>query len=134
MLSCRAALVVGVLGLLPSAAADAQIPPTPADIAAYRGLHAAAASGDIAALRATLRGNPDLNARDSLGRTPVLVAAHLRQREVMRELAKAGADMRAQDNQRYDTITIAAVNGDADTVRLAVELGSDPRAITSPYN
>jgi ankyrin repeat protein len=116
------------------AAAGAQIAPTQSEIGAYGRLHAAAASGDLTALRATLRSNPDLNARDSAGRTPVLVAAHLRQRAVMRELAKAGADMRAQDNQRYDAITIAAVNDDVETLRLAIELGSDPRAITSPWN
>jgi uncharacterized protein len=42
--------------------------------------------------------------------------------------------MRAKDSQAYDAITIAAVNGDAETVKLAISLGSDPRAITSPYN
>jgi uncharacterized protein len=112
----------------------AQIPPNPAEITAYHGLHAAAAKGDLATLHAALRGKPDLDDRDGHGRTPVHVAAHFKQREIMRELARAGADMRAKDSQAYDAITIAAVNGDAETVKLAISLGSDPRAITSPYN
>src|SRR5262245_4294698 len=95
--------------------AHAQIPPNPAEITAYRGLHAAAAKGDLATLHAVLRGRPDLNARDGHGRTPVHVAAHFKQREIMRELARAGADMRAKDSQAYDAITIAAVNADAET-------------------
>lgn len=135
MISIRTNLLsVALLIAFSLGSAPAQIPPSPAEIAAYTGLHAAAAQGDVAALREALRGNPDLNARDSHGRTPLLVAAHVKQREVMRELAKAGADMRAKDSQAYDAITIAAVNDDAATVRLAVTLGSDPKAITSPYS
>src|SRR5262245_58048517 len=95
--------------------AHAQIPPPPAEVAAYHGLHAAAAKGDLATLQAALRDKSDLNARDGFGRTPVHVAAHFKQREIMRELARAGADMRAKDSQAYDAITIAAVNADAET-------------------
>ena len=36
--------------------------------------------------------------------------------------------------QQDDIITIAAVRDDAAMVRLAIRLGADPRAITSPYN
>ncbi len=38
------------------------------------------------------------------------------------------------DSQRYDVITIAAVNNDVRMVKLAVQLGGDPKAITSPYD
>ena len=38
------------------------------------------------------------------------------------------------DGQRYDVITIAAVNNDVRMVKLAVQLGGDPKAITSPYD
>jgi uncharacterized protein len=125
------ALLIVALLLSP---ARAQIPPSPFEVAAYRGLHAAAAKGDVAALRDSLRGNPDINARDGHGRTALHVAAHGGHHEVMRELAGAGADMRARDDQKYDVITIAAVRNDAETIRLVVSLGSDPKAITSPYD
>lgn len=111
----------------------AQVPPSASEVAAYRGLHAAAAKGDPAALRSALQDKPDVDARDGHGRTALHVAAHGSHRDIIRELAKAGADMKAKDSRNYDIITIAAVRDDAETVRLAIALGSDPRAITSPY-
>ena len=112
----------------------AQTPPSTAEIAAYRGLHAAAAAGDVAALQAALRDRRDVTTRDGHGRTALLIAAHGGHADVVRVLAKAGADMTAMDSQRYDIITIAAVRNDAKLVELAVSLGADPKAITSPYD
>lgn len=114
--------------------ASAQVPPSAAEIVAYRGLHAAAASGDLPALTKALQDGADVNARDGHGRTALLVAAHGPHLDIVRELAKAGADMKAKDAQRYDIITIAAVRDDAAMVRLAIVLGADPAAITSPYD
>jgi hypothetical protein len=51
----------------------------------------------------------------------------------MRALKAAGADPKALDSRQYDAITIAAVADDLATMKLAIELGGDPRAITSPY-
>ena len=112
----------------------AQTAPSPAETAAYQGLHAAAARGDIAELRRMLRSKPDLTARDGHGRTALHVAAHGSHYEIVQALAEAGADMQALDSRRYDIITIAAVKDDVAMVDLAVKLGADPRAITSPYD
>lgn len=124
-------LVAGIAGV-PSV--RSQTPPSPGEIAAYRGLHAAAAKGDVSALRDLVRQKVDLNQRDGHGRTPVHIAAHGSHYDFVRELAKAGADMRAKDSRSYDIITIAAVRDDVGMVELAVSLGADPRAITSPYD
>jgi len=126
------AALVAIVGCACPAAA--QIPPTPQEIAAYRGLHAAAAEGDVAKLRELARQGGDLNARDAHGRTPLLVAAHRSRRDAMRALAEAGADVNAKDSQRYDIITIASVADDVETLKLAIALGCDPKAITSPYD
>jgi hypothetical protein len=114
--------------------AHAQTPPSPAEIAAYRGLHAAAARGDATEIRRLLAEGADPNARDGRGRTPLHVAAHLARAEAMQALVAGGADPRALDDQRYDVLTIAAVRDDLATLRLGLELGGDPRAITSPYD
>ena len=52
----------------------------------------------------------------------------------MRALVRFGADPSALDAQRYDAVTIAAVADDAETMRVALAIGADPRAITSPYD
>lgn len=38
------------------------------------------------------------------------------------------------DHQRYDVVTIAAVKNDVKMVTLALQLGGDPEAITSPFD
>ena len=114
--------------------AAAQTPPSVSELAAYRGVHAAASNGDVSALPALIRERADLNARDGHGRTAVHIAAHRGHPEFVRALAAAGADMTAKDSRRYDIITIAAVRDDAKMVALAASLGADPRAITSPYD
>lgn len=111
-----------------------QTPPSPGEIASYRGLHAAAAKGDITELHELVRQNIDLDQRDDHGRTALHIAAHGAHHAFVRELAKAGANMLAKDSRQYDIITIAAVRDDVEMVKLAVSLGADPRAITSPYD
>jgi ankyrin repeat protein len=126
---------MGVLLVVACASpAAAQIPPTPQEIAGYRGLHAAAAEGDVGKVRELARNGGDLDSRDAQGRTPLHVAAHRSRRDVLRALVEAGADVNAKDGQRYDIITIAAVADDVETLKLAIALGCDPKAITSPYD
>ena len=132
LLLLAACSAIGVL--LCAGLAEAQTPPSPSEIASYRGLHAAAAKGDMTAVRELLRQKIDLDARDDHGRTALHVAAHGSHLAIIEELARAGADMKAKDSRKYDIITIASVRDDAAAVNLAVKLGSDPRAITSPYD
>jgi uncharacterized protein len=132
--SFRLVALAVVLGLPSPHSVHAQTPPSREEIAAYGGLHAAAATGDLAKLRDLLPQKPDLNARDGHGLTALHVAAYGSHRDFIRELARAGADMRVKDSRNYDVITIAAVRDDVETVKLAVSLGSDPKAITSPYD
>jgi ankyrin repeat protein len=112
---------------------QAQTPPTPAEIAAYSGLHKAAAAGDAAAIQALKAQGAAINARDGNGRTPFIVAAFLKQHGAMRALAAAGADVNALDNQLYDAVTIAAVADDPETMSLAISLGNKATNITSRY-
>lgn len=114
--------------------APAQTPPGAADVAAYTGLHAAAQSGDAAAVGRLLAGGQNPDPRDGHGCTPLHLAAHRGDQALARVLVAGKADPRAKDSRNYDIITIAAVRDDAAFVRLAIELGADPRAITSPYD
>jgi hypothetical protein len=134
--TCRAILAsltaAGLLALSPRAA-TAQTPPTEREIAAYAGLHAAAATGRSAEIAAQIKAGADVNARDGHGRTPLMVAVYRRDGAAARALLAEGADVNAQDHQSYDVITIAAVLDDVDMLRLALGAGGDPKAVTSPY-
>jgi ankyrin repeat protein len=127
-------LGAAILALVAGLPASAQTPPTDAEYAAYTGLHAAAARGDVAGIRALLGERADPNRRDAAGRTPLHVAAFRSQYDALRALVAGGGDINAQERDRYDVITIAAVKDDVRMVRLAVELGGDARAITSRYD
>ena len=123
----------GLLAALFCAPTTAQVPPSAQAVAAYSGLHAAAAKGDAAEIArlAAAGANPD--ARDGHGRTPLMVAAHLRRMDAARALIAAKADLNALDRQAYDVVTIAAVADDLPMLQLALASGGNPRAITSPY-
>jgi ankyrin repeat protein len=114
-------------------AAAAQIAPSPQEIAAYRGLHAAAARGDVAEIGRLATNRADLDTRDAHGRTALMVAAHRRDTVAARALIDAGANVNALDGQAYDIITIAAVADDLPMLALAIASSGNARAITSPY-
>lgn len=123
-----------VLALATGMRVQAQTPPGSAEIAAYIGVQAAAAKGDLTALMALIAARADLSVRDGHGRTAVHIAGHAGHRDVVRALAAAGADLNALDSRRYDLITIAAVRDDAEMVKLAIMLGASVKNITSPYD
>jgi ankyrin repeat protein len=123
-----------VHGLAAASAGLAQTPPSAAELAGYTGLHAAAGKGDARGIGALLAGGAGVNAKDAHGRTPLHVAAHMSHGEAARALVKGGADPRALDSRRYDIVTIAAVKDDVPMLKLALELGGDAKAITSPYD
>ena len=76
----------------------------------------------------------NLNARDPYGRTPLHVATFARQREAIRALVKAGADINLLENDRYDAVTIASVADDEETLRVLLSLGASAKQVTSRYD
>jgi len=132
--SCMAVLARSMTAVVSILAfhAYAQVPPTAEELAAYRGVFAAAARGDVATLRRAAR--PEIEARDTDGRTPLIVAAYARQRDAMRALVAAGANPNALENDRYDIVTIAAVANDPETLDVALSLGASAKNVTSRYD
>lgn len=120
--------------LLLAAPAAAQTAPSPAEIAAYTGLHRAAHDGDAGAIRHLIAEGADVNARDRRRRTPSIVAAFRSQDAALKALAEGGADMNAQDEVGYDVVTIAAVAGDAELMSLALDLGNRPDLIHTNWD
>ena len=130
MLLIIVALVVANLGCR----AIAQTPPDASELAAYRGLHAAAASGDVAAIRNLAKAGEKLDARDGNGRTPLHLAAFRGHADAIRALIAAGADPGLLENQRYDAVTIVAVSDDVSALKALLALGASAKLTTSRYD
>ena len=123
-----------VVGLLASQLSHAQVAPSQAEVAGYRGLHAAAARGDVAKIERLVSTKAELNVRDAYGRTPLHVATFAKQSGAVRALIQAGADKSALENDRYDAVTIAAVADDEETLRTLLSLGASAKLMTSRYD
>jgi len=130
MLLIIVALVVANLG----SRAIAQTPPDASELAAYRGLHAAAASGDVAAIRNLAKAGEKLDARDGNGRTPLHLAAFRGDADAIRALIAAGANPGLLENQRYDAVTIVAVSDDVSALKALLALGASAKLTTSRYD
>ena len=116
---------------LPTAA---QVAPSAAEAARYDGLHAAAWHGRVADIDKLIAAGASPDHRDAQGRTPLHVATFQRHGNAILALAKAGADLGALENDRYDAVTIAAVADDEATLALLLSLGASPSLVTSRYD
>ena len=124
-------LLVLFISMVP---ASAQTPPGPAELQAYRGLHAAAAKGDVVDIEKLVKSGAPINARDGRARTPLHVAAFMQKPDAARALMRLGADANALEAQKYDIVTIAAVADDVPMLKVALEGGCRAGNITSPYD
>jgi ankyrin repeat protein len=126
-----ASFLLALLAVLP---ASAQIAPTEAELRSYGGLHAAAARGDVVELEKRIASGENKEAIDGRRPTPLHVAVYGKQHDAARALIRLGADPNRFEIDRYDIITIAAVAGDVPMLKVALEGGGNPRAITSRYD
>ena len=114
--------------------ASAQVAPDASDVARYTGLHLAAHRGDVPAIEKGVAAKADVNARDGYGRTPLHVAAFAKQRDAIRALAKAGANLGLLERDLYDAVTIASVSDHEETLRSLLALGASAKLTTSRYD
>jgi ankyrin repeat protein len=127
------AIFVGLL-LFSAFPAVAQNAPTRQEIEIYAGLHEAAAKGDAAEIEKLITDGEKPDIQDSKSRTPLHVAAYLKQHAAARALLKAGADPNRLEIDRYDIVTIAAVANDLEMLKIALEGGASAKNITSRYD
>jgi len=125
------ALFVLIIVALP---ASAQIAPTQSELRAYGGLHAAAARGDVADIEKRIAAGDNKEATDNRHRTPLHVAAYQKKHDAARALMRLGADPNKLEIDRYDIITIASVANDVPMLKIAIEGGGNPKAVTSRYD
>ena len=127
-------LVMAAAATCAAGPARAQTPPGERELRIYAGLHDAAARGDVAEIEKLIAEGEKPSIQDASSRTPLHVAAFLRQYAAARALLRLGANPNALDAERYDVVTIAAVNNDLEMLKIALEGGGNARAVTSPYD
>ena len=77
----------------------------------------------VATITALLDNGGDVDARDSLGRTPLMHAARSAQVSIVQHLAKS-ADIKATDNKGWDCLIHAACVGSMENATALLELGA----------
>jgi ankyrin repeat protein len=114
--------------------ASAQVAPTESELRAYGGLHAAAARGDVVEIEKRIASGENKEAVDDRQRTPLHVAVYQKKHDAARALIRLGADPNRLEIDRYDIITIAAVANDVPMLKIAIDGGGNPKAVTSRYD
>jgi hypothetical protein len=132
-MNCRFAVVpiaaaLALLATAPVTLLVAQTPPSDRDLRIYAGLHAAAATGDVAAIEQLVADGEKPNIQDANSRTPLIVAAFRRQHAAAQALLRLGANPNARDADGYDVLSIATINNDIDTLKTALAAGANARA------
>jgi ankyrin repeat protein len=133
MIERRLVLAMITMGLA-GGPLSAQTAPSERDLRIYAGLHAAAAHGDVAEIERLIAAGERPDVQDSQSRTPLHVAVYRKHHDAARTLIRLGANPNAFDAQRYDILTIAAVQNDIDMLKLALDGGASARNVTSPYD
>jgi ankyrin repeat protein len=92
-------------------------------------IHDVVQHGDLQAIKLLLDGNPDLIfSKDSLGLTPLHVAALTGRRDVVQLLLANKADVNARDKDGYTPLHWAADRGHKDLVKLLLVNRADINA------
>jgi uncharacterized protein len=119
------------VGWLP---APAQTPPSASELRAYAGLHAAAAKGDAGEIERLVAAGEKIDVQDTRSRTPLHVAVFAGHQAAVRALLRLGANPNALEADRYDIVTIAAVQNDLEMLKIALAGGGKAGNITSRYD
>lgn len=114
--------------------ANAQIAPTKNQISTFNPFQLAAHKGDVATLQKLVKSTPDINHRDSYGRTALMIATFARKPRAIELLIDAGAKTGLLENDRYDAVTIAAVADFPEIVALLLKKGASAKLVTSIYD
>ena len=88
-------------------------------------LRSAAEQGQAAQVRSLLDQGANREARDKMGRTPLLLATHNNQVEAAKVLIDAGADVNAKDSIEDSPYLYAGARGHNDILKLTLAHGAD---------
>ncbi len=118
-------LLALALGLTLPACAQHEKEMSKMDNSANKRLQAAAAAGDVNAIREAIRTGAQIEFRDTDGRTPLMTAVYKHHTDAARELIGAGASANAQDKILNSPFLYAGAEGMTDIVRMCMKAGAD---------
>lgn len=95
-------------------------------------LHRATEQQDTEQVKKLIKDGVDINAQDSQGRTPLMIAAYNEDYDTAKVLIKAGADVNIQDNMKNNPYLYASAEGYNDILRIIIGAGADTK-ITNRY-
>jgi uncharacterized protein len=90
------------------------------------GMHVAAASGNLQIIAILYKAGGDINARNSVGDSPLDLAAEHDQLETVKLLLQMKARVNDQDKNGMTALMFAAKVGDVEMVHYMLEAGADP--------
>jgi len=90
-------------------------------------LIAAAGEGNFSEVQRLLKVGADINLQDNRGRTPVMVATHARNAEMVYLLIQNGADINIQDNMKDNPFLYAGAEGLLDILKLTIDAKPDTK-------
>jgi NAD(P)-dependent dehydrogenase (short-subunit alcohol dehydrogenase family) len=116
-----------LIRMLDEALGTAGPPPAPSTAGGpATGLHEAALTGNLEAVRRHIESGADLDARDpSGGSSPLIIAATFGRTEVARALIAAGADLDQRNNDGSTALLTAALLCRTEIVRALLDAGAD---------
>lgn len=95
-------------------------------------LHRATEQQDTEQVKKLIKDSVDINAQDSQGRTPLMIAAYNEDYDTAKVLIQAGADVNIQDNMKNNPYLYASAEGYSDILRIIIGAEADTK-ITNRY-
>lgn len=96
---------------------------------ATTGMHVAASTGNLQIMAILYKAGGDINARNSVGDSPLDLAAQRDQLEAAKLLLEMRARVNDQDKNGMTALMYAAKSGDVEMVRAMLSAGADPKVV-----
>ena len=93
-------------------------------------LNQAAVDGELDRVKELVSGGADVNSKNRMGMTPLVVAALNNRTPVCEFLADSGADLNAQEGQGRTALFLAVERGNRELVELLIKKGADVNVTT----